>query len=111
MDKLMIGVTSYYICLILANGLRNNWTLETLIKASTFSKFILVMLLITVTYLNIIYIRAESNIKKKRGNQRIQVEPNNGKNLFKTLSQYNKEREYEKNNIVIILGKKTNNGD
>jgi len=70
-------------------------------------KLTLVLLGITGIYLNIVFIRAEISYKKKRGNQRIEEQPN--KSYFEKRKE-EKER-IERGEVRIILGASTDNDD
>jgi len=70
-------------------------------------KLTLVLLGITGIYLNIVFIRAEISYKKKRGNQRIEEQPN--KSYFEKRKE-EKER-IERGEVRIILGVSTDNED
>jgi len=68
-------------------------------------KLTLVLLGITGVYLNIVFIRAEISYKKKRGNQRIEEQPN--KSYFEKRKE-EKER-IKRGEVRIILGASTDN--
>jgi len=70
-------------------------------------KLTLVLLGITGIYLNIVFIRAEISYKKKRGNQRIEEQPN--KSYFEKRKE-EKER-IERGEVRIVLGISTDNED
>ena len=70
-------------------------------------KLTLVLLVIVGVYLNVVFIRAEISYKKKRGNQRIEEQPN--KSYFEKR-KVEKER-IERGDVRIILGASTDNDD
>jgi len=70
-------------------------------------KLTLVMLGLIGVYLNVVFIRAEISYKKKRGNQRIEEQPN--KSYFEKRKE-EKER-IERGEVRIILGASTDNED
>ena len=70
-------------------------------------KITLVLLVTVAVYLNAVFIRAEISYKKKRGNQRIEEQPN--KSYFEKR-KVEKER-IERGDVRIILGASTDNED
>jgi len=70
-------------------------------------KLTLVLLGVIGIYLNIVFIRAEISYKKKRGNQRIEEQPN--KSYFEKRQE--KKERIERGEVRIILGASTDNGD
>lgn len=81
------------------------WDMEKFLSRLTMMKLTLVLLGITGVYLNIVFIRAEISYKKKRGNQRIEEQPN--KSYFEKRKE-EKER-IERGEVRIILGVSTDN--
>jgi len=81
--------------------------MEKFLSRLTMMKLTLVLLGITGVYLNIVFIRAEISYKKKRGNQRIEEQPN--KSYFEKRKE-EKER-IERGEVRIILGVSTDNED
>ena len=67
----------------------------------------LVLLVIVAVYLNVVIIRAEISYKKKRGNQRIEEQPN--KSYFEKRKE-EKER-IDRGDVRIVLGASTDNDD
>jgi len=81
--------------------------MEKFLSRLTMMKLTLVLLGITGIYLNIVFIRAEISYKKKRGNQRIEEQPN--KSYFEKRKE-EKER-IERGEVRIVLGISTDNED
>jgi hypothetical protein len=70
-------------------------------------KMTLVSLVIVAVYLNVVFIRAEISYKKKRGDQRIEEQPN--KNYFEKRKE-EKER-IQRGDVRVVLGASTDNDD
>ena len=67
----------------------------------------LVLLVIVAVYLNVVIVRAEISYKKKRGNQRIEEQPN--KSYFDKWKEGKKR--IERGEVRIILGASTDKED
>lgn len=93
--------------MFLASLVYSTWDMEKFLSRLTMMKLTLVLLGITGIYLNIVFIRAEISYKKKRGNQRIEEQPN--KSYFEKRKE-EKER-IERGEVRIILGVSTDNDD
>jgi len=81
--------------------------MEKFLSRLTMMKLTLVLLGITGVYLNIVFIRAEISYKKKRGNQRIEEQPN--KSYFEKRKE-EKDR-LRRGDVRIVLGASTDNDD
>ena len=93
--------------MFLASLVYSTWDMEKFLSRLTMMKLTLVLLGITGIYLNIVFIRAEISYKKKRGNQRIEEQPN--KSYFEKRKE-EKER-IERGEVRIVLGVSTDNDD
>ena len=93
--------------MFIASLVYSTWDMEKFLSRLTMMKLTLVLFGITGIYLNIVFIRAEISYKKKRGNQRIEEQPN--KSYFEKRKE-EKER-IERGEVRIILGASTDNDD
>lgn len=102
-SKIFTLSTTTYFAYSLSSLVYYHWKMERIISAYSMMKISLIILLLIVSYLNFVYIRAEISYKRKRGNIRIQKEKP------KTLAERWKEwREGEdENEIIIQLGNST----
>ena len=81
--------------------------MEKFLSRLTMMKMTLVLLVIVAVYLNVVIVRAEISYKKKRGNQRIEEQPN--KSYFEKRKE---ERErIKRGEVRIVLGVSTDNDD
>lgn len=106
-DKLTILAISVFMSNILTSLIRREWELTNIISQSAITKISTVILVLSVMYLNFLYVRAEYSYKKKRGNQRIQEEPE--ESLFTQLFSNKKERDDD--DVFLVLGKSADNED
>ncbi len=83
------------------------WDMEKFLSRLTMMKMTLVLLVIVAVYLNVVIIRAEISYKKKRGNQRIEEQPN--KSYFEKR-KVERER-IQRGEVRIVLGASTDNED
>ena len=81
--------------------------MEKFLSRLTMMKMTLVLLVIVAVYLNVVIVRAEISYKKKRGNQRIEEQPN--KSYFEKWKE-EKER-IKRGEVRIVLGASTDNND
>ena len=79
--------------------------MEKFLSRLVMMKLTLVLLGITGVYLNVVFIRAEISYKIKRGNQRIEEQPNNS---YLERRKEEKKR-IERGEVKIILGVSTDN--
>ena len=105
LDKLMSISMTLFGSMFLASLIYSTWDMEKFLSRLTMMKLTLVLLGITGVYLNIVFIRAEISYKKKRGNQRIEEQPN--KSYFEKRKE-EKER-IKRGEVRIILGASTDN--
>ncbi len=98
---------SLFASMFLSSLVHAAWNMEKFLSRLTMMKMTLVLLVIVAVYLNIVIIRAEISYKKKRGNQRIEEQPN--KSYFEKRKE---ERErIERGDVRIVLGASTDNDD
>ncbi|KRG13892.1 hypothetical protein ACA30_13210 [Virgibacillus soli] len=102
--RLVMFSITVYISVFLSSYLYSVWTFDKLFSAEVIMKVILFMLLLVSVYGNILYMRAETSYKKKRGNQRIQVPRK--ESLIEKYKNRNQEPEQE---VILILGESTEN--
>ena len=76
LDRLMSFTMSLYASMFLSSLVHTAWDIEKFLTRLTMMKMTLVLLVIVAVYLNVVFIRAEISYKKKRGNQRIEEQPN-----------------------------------
>jgi len=107
LDRLMSFTMSLFASMFLSSLVYSAWEMEKFISRLTMMKMILVLLLIVALYLNVVIVRAEISYKKKRGNQRIEEQPN--KSYFEKRKE---ERErIKRGDVRIVLGESTDNDD
>lgn len=105
LDRLMSFTISLLASMILSSLVHAAWNMEKFLSRLTMMKMTLVLLVIVAVYLNVVIIRAEISYKKKRGNQRIEEQPN--KSYFEKRKE---ERErIKRGEVRIILGGSTDN--
>ena len=93
--------------MFLSSLVHSAWDMEKFISRLTMMKMTLVLLVIVAVYLNVVIVRAEISYKKKRGNQRIEEQPN--KSYFEKRKE---ERErIDRGDVRIVLGASTDNDD
>ena len=107
LDKLMGFAITLFGVMLLSSFVYSSWKMEKFLSHFTMMKLTLVLLVIAAVYLNVVFIRAEISYKKKRGNQRIEEQPN--KSYFEKRKE-EKER-IERGEVRIILGGSTDNDD
>ncbi len=107
LDRLMSFTMSLFASLLLSSLVHSAWDMEKFLSRLTMMKMTLVLLVIVAVYLNVVIARAEISYKKKRGNQRIEEQPN--KSCFEKR-KVEKER-IKKGEVRIILGVSTDNDD
>ena len=98
---------SLFASMFLSSLVHSAWDMEKFLSRLTMMKLTFVLLVIVGVYLNVVFIRAEISYKKKRGNQRIEEQPN--KSYFEKRKE-EKER-IERGDVRIILGASTDNDD
>lgn len=103
-DQLMMLVITFYISLFLSCVLYSVWTFDQVFGALSVTKVILFLLLLLSIYGNLLYIRAVSSYKKKRGNQRIKEDPKDG--LWQRLLSKKQE---EVRDVYLVLGESADN--
>jgi len=107
LDRLMSFTMSLFASMLLSSLVHSAWDMEKFLSRLTMMKMILVLLLIVALYLNVVIVRAEISYKKKRGNQRIEEQPN--KSYFEKRKE---ERErIKRGDVRIVLGESTDNDD
>ena len=67
---------SLFASMLLSSLVHSAWDMEKFLSRLTMMKMTFVLLVIVAVYLNVVFIRAEISYKKKRGNQRIEEQPN-----------------------------------
>ena len=98
---------SLFASMFLSSLVHSAWDMEKFLSRLTMMKMTLVLLVIVAVYLNVVIIRAEISYKKKRGNQRIEEQPN--KSYFEKRKE---ERErIKRGDVRIVLGASTDNDD
>ena len=107
LDRMMSFTMSLFASMLLSSLVHSVWEMEKFLSRLTIMKVTLVLLMIMTVYLNVVIIQAEISYKKKRGNQRIEEQPN--KSYFEKRKA-EKER-IEKGEVRIILGGSTDNDD
>ena len=107
LDRLMSFAMSLFASMFLSTLVHSAWDIEKFLSRLTMMKMTLVLLMIVAVYLNVVFIRAEISYKKKRGNQRIEEQPD--KSYFEKRKE-EKER-IERGEVRIILGGSTDNDD
>lgn len=107
LDKLMGFSLTLFGVMLLSSFVYSSWKMEKFLSHFAMMKLTLVLLVIVAVYLNVVFIRAEISYKKKRGNQRIEEQPN--KSYFEKRKE-EKER-IERGDVRIILGASTDNND
>lgn len=105
LDKLMGFSMTLFGVMLLSSFVYSSWKMEKFLSHFTMMKLTLVLLVVVAVYLNVVFIRAEISYKKKRGNQRIEEQPN--KSYFEKRNE-EKER-IERGDVRIILGASTDN--
>ena len=98
---------SLFASMFLSSLVHSAWDMEKFLSRLTMMKLTLVLLVTVAVYLNVVFIRAEISYKKKRGNQRIEEQPN--KSYFEKRKE-EKER-IERGEVRIVLGASTDNDD
>ena len=98
---------SLFASMFLSSLVHSAWDMEKFLSRLTMMKMTLVLLVIVAVYLNVVIVRAEISYKKKRGNQRIEEQPN--KSYFEKRKE-EKER-IERGDVRIVLGASTDNDD
>ncbi len=93
--------------MFIASLVYSTWDIEKFLSRFTMMKLTLILFGIIGVYLNVVFIRAEISYKKKRGNQRIEEQPN--KSYFEKRKE-EKER-IKRGEVRIILGGSTDNDD
>ena len=93
--------------MFLSSLVHSAWDMEKFLSRLTMMKMTLVLLVTVAVYLNVVFIRAEISYKKKRGNQRIEEQPN--KSYFEKRKE-EKER-IDRGDVRIVLGASTDNDD
>jgi len=107
LDRLMLFTMSLFASMFLSSLVHSTWDMERFLSRLTMMKMTLVLLLIIAVYLNVVFIRAEISYKKKRGNQRIEEQPN--KSYFEKRKE---ERErIKRGDVRIVLGASTDNDE
>lgn len=105
LDRLMSFTMSLFASMFLSSLVHAAWDMEKFLPRLTMMKLTLVLLVIVSVYLTIVFIRAEISYKKKRGNQRIEEQPN--KSYFEKRKE---ERErIKRGDVRIVLGTSTDN--
>ncbi|QUW20905.1 hypothetical protein JSQ81_13900 [Sporosarcina sp. Marseille-Q4063] len=107
LDKLMSISMTLFGAMFLASLVYSAWDLEKFLSRLTMMKLALVLLGIIGVYLNVVFIRAEISYKKKRGNQRIEEQPN--KSYFEKRRE--EKEKIQRGNVRIVLGASTDNDD
>ncbi|MFS0574980.1 hypothetical protein AB1K83_05060 [Sporosarcina sp. 179-K 3D1 HS] len=107
LDRIMSFTMSLFAAMFLSSLVYAAWNMEKFLSRLTMMKMTLVLLVTVSVYLNIVFIRAEISYKKKRGNQRIEEQPN--KSYFEKRKE---ERErIKRGDVRIVLGESTDNDD
>jgi len=107
LDRLMSFTMSLFTSMFLSSLVHSAWDMEKFLSRLTMMKMTLVLLVIVAVYLNAVIVRAEISYKKKRGNQRIEEQPN--KSYFEKRKE---ERErIKRGDVRIVLGASTDNDD
>ncbi|MFS0689010.1 hypothetical protein AB1K89_07200 [Sporosarcina sp. 179-K 8C2 HS] len=107
LDRLMSLTLSLLAAMFLSSLVHAAWNMEKFLSRLTMMKMTLVLLVTVAVYLNVVFIRAEISYKKKRGNQRIEQQPN--KSYFEKRKE---ERErIKRGDVRIVLGASTDNDD
>ena len=96
-----------FAAMFLSSLVHSAWNMEKFLSRLTMMKMTLVLLVIVAVYLNVVIVRAEISYKKKRGNQRIEEQPN--KSYFEKRKE-EKER-IQRGDVRIVLGASTDNDD
>ncbi|MFC5591687.1 hypothetical protein ACFPRA_22635 [Sporosarcina soli] len=107
LDRLMSFSITLFASMLLSSLVHSAWDMEKFLSRLTMMKITLVLLVIIAVYLNIVFIRAEISYKKKRGNQRIEEQPN--KSYFEKRKE-EKER-IQRGDVRIVLGASTDTND
>lgn len=107
LDRLMSFTMSLLASMFLSSLVHAAWDMEKFLSRLTMMKMTLVLLVIVAVYLNVVIIRAEISYKKKRGNQRIEEQPN--KSYFEKR-KVERER-IQRGEVRIVLGASTDNED
>lgn len=107
MEKLMSITMTLFGVMFLSSFIYSVWDMEKFLLRLTMMILILVLLGITGIYLDVVFIRAVISYKKKRGNQRIEEQPN--KSCFDKRKEV-KER-IGRGEVRIILGGSNDNDD
>lgn len=107
LDRVMSFTILLFTSMFLSTLVHSAWDMEKFLSRLTMMKMTLVLLVIVAVYLNVVFIRAEISYKKKRGNQRIEEQPN--KSYFEKRKE---ERErIKRGDVRIVLGVSTDNDD
>ncbi|PIC57027.1 hypothetical protein CSV80_11205 [Sporosarcina sp. P12(2017)] len=107
LDKLMGFAMTLFGVMLLSSFVYSSWKMEKFLSHLAMMKLTLVLLVVVAVYLNIVFIRAEISYKKKRGNQRIEEQPN--KSYFEKRKE--EKKRIERGEVRIILGGSTDNDD
>src|SRR5699024_5845328 len=75
MNRLMSLSITFLIVMTIASLVYRQWGWESFLSNMTVLKIVLVILGLIGIYMNMLYMRAESNYRRKRGNQRIKDRP------------------------------------
>ena len=93
--------------MFLSSLVHSAWDMEKFLSRLTIMKMTLVLLVTVAVYLNVAFIRAEISYKKKRGNQRIEEQPN--KSYFEKRKE--EKARIDRGDVRIVLGASTDNDD
>lgn len=107
LDRLMYVSIGIYVSLLFSSFIYHSWKFDKLLSNTVMMKVVLFMLLLLSIYGNVLFLRAESSYKKKRGNQRIKETPE--KTLLEKFRERNKVEDNQ--DVKLILGESAENED
>lgn len=108
MNRLMSLSVTFLIVMTIASLVYRQWGWESFLSNMTVLKIVLVILGLIGIYMNMLYMRAESNYRRKRGNQRIKDRPTESYPEFKKTMKQSKKKDGE---ITCKIGESLEHAD
>ncbi|WP_234402436.1 type IV secretory system conjugative DNA transfer family protein [Oceanobacillus damuensis] len=102
LDRLMALTMTLFGIMATASFIYDHWQWESLVTDSFMLKLSLIIFGMIGIYMNLVYMRAETAYRKKRGNQRIKEKPAEGYTEYK--KEFKKSRLKKNEDIVTVLG-------
>lgn len=104
-NRIMLVAVSMYMSIFLSSVLYSVWTFDLMFSALVMAKGVLFLLILLSLYGNVLYMRAVSSYKKKRGNQRIKEPPK--ESVFSLFRKHKNESNNKE--VYLILGESAEN--